>query len=60
MNRLFEISKSGMASAQRSLTVTSNNIVNADTPGYTRQRVEKKPTALESYFSNSKKKITDV
>jgi flagellar hook-associated protein 1 FlgK len=46
MNRLFEISKSGMASAQRSLTVTSNNIVNADTPGYTRQRVEKKPIGL--------------
>ncbi len=46
MNRLFEISKSGLASAQRSLTVTSNNIVNADTKGYTRQRVDKSPIGL--------------
>jgi flagellar hook-associated protein 1 FlgK len=48
MNRLFEISKSGLASAQRSLTVTSNNIVNADTPGYTRQRVDKMPVGLNT------------
>ena len=48
MNRLFEISKSGLASAQRSLTVTSNNIVNADSPGYTRQRVDKMPVGLNT------------
>ncbi len=48
MNHLFEISKSGLASAQRSLSVTSNNIVNADTPGYTRQRVDKSPIGLSS------------
>lgn len=48
MNRLFEISKSGLASAQRSLTVTSNNIVNADTKGYTRQRVDKTPIGLNT------------
>jgi len=48
MNRLFEISKSGLASAQRSLTVTSNNIVNADTPGYTRQRVDQTPVGLNT------------
>ena len=40
MKTLFEISKSGLAAAQRSLSVTSNNIVNANTDGYTRQRVE--------------------
>ena len=41
MRTIFEISKSGLKSAERSLSVTSNNIVNADTPGYSRQRVEK-------------------
>ena len=46
MNRLFEISRSGLVSAQRSLTLTSNNIVNADTPGYTRQRVDTTPVGL--------------
>lgn len=40
MKTLFEISKSGLAAAQRSLGVTSNNIVNANTAGYTRQRVD--------------------
>jgi flagellar hook-associated protein 1 FlgK len=48
MNRLFEISRSGLESAQRSLTLTSNNIVNADTPGYTRQRVDKTPIGLNT------------
>ena len=28
------------------LTLTSNNIVNADTPGYTRQRVDTTPVGL--------------
>ncbi len=53
MNTLFEISKSGLASAQRSLTVTSNNIVNADTPGYTRQRVDKTPIGDNTGLSSS-------
>ena len=43
MRTLIEISKSGLQSAERSLSVTSNNIVNADTPGYSRQRVDKAP-----------------
>ena len=43
MKTLFEISKSGLQSAERSLSVTSNNVINADTPGYSRQRVEKEP-----------------
>ena len=41
MRPIFEISKSGMFSAERSLSVTSNNIINADTPGYSRQRIDK-------------------
>ncbi len=52
MKTLFEISKSGLASAQRSLSVTSNNIVNADTQGYTRQRVDRTPVSYNSAFGN--------
>lgn len=47
MRSLLEISKSGLKSAERSLSVTSNNIVNADTPGYTRQRLEKSPVGMQ-------------
>jgi flagellar hook-associated protein 1 len=43
MRTLFEISKSGLQSAERSLSVTANNVINANTPGYSRQRVEKEP-----------------
>ena len=46
MKTLFEISKSGLRSAERSLSVTSNNIINADTPGYTRQRVDKESVGM--------------
>lgn len=46
MKTLFEISKSGLRSAERSLAVTSNNIINADTPGYTRQRVDKESVGM--------------
>jgi flagellar hook-associated protein 1 len=41
MKALFEISKSGLRTAERSLAVTAHNIVNADTDGYSRQRVDK-------------------
>jgi flagellar hook-associated protein 1 len=41
MKALFEISKSGLRTAERSLAVTAHNIVNADTAGYSRQRVDK-------------------
>ena len=40
MRTIFEISKSGMRSAERSLSVTANNVINADTPGFSRQRVD--------------------
>lgn len=46
MRTLFEISRSGLRSAERSLSVTSNNVINADTPGYTRQRVDKVPVGM--------------
>jgi len=47
MKTLFEISRSGLRTAERALSVTSNNIVNADTPGYTRQRVEQAPIGMQ-------------
>lgn len=40
MRNIFEISKSGLFAAQKSMGVASNNIANANTPGYTRQRTE--------------------
>lgn len=47
MNSLFEIAKSGLRGSERSMSVTSNNIINADTPGYSRQRVEKSPNGMQ-------------
>jgi flagellar hook-associated protein 1 FlgK len=46
MKSLFEIAKSGLRGSKRSMSVTSNNIVNADTEGYSRQRVEKSPDGM--------------
>lgn len=40
MQNIFEISKSGLFAAQKSMDLTSNNIANANTPGYTRQRTD--------------------
>ena len=45
----FNIAKSGLFTAQKALNVVSQNIANAETPGYSRQRVEQKasnPMAL--------------
>ena len=47
MRTLFEIGKSGLRTAERSLSVTSNNITNANTPGYSRQRVEMNPVGMQ-------------
>lgn len=38
----FNIAKSGLFTAQKALNVVSQNIANAETPGYSRQRVEQK------------------
>lgn len=45
----FNIARSGLFASQRALNVTSHNIANANTPGYTRQRldiVQHKPQLL--------------
>lgn len=47
MKTLFEIAKTGLYASDRSMSVTSNNIINADTPGYSRQRVEKSPAGMQ-------------
>jgi len=47
MKSIFEIAKSGLRGSERSMSVTSNNIINADTPGYSRQRVEKTPNGMQ-------------
>ena len=62
MRTLLEISKSGLRSAERSLSVTANNIVNADTPGYTRQRVDKNPIGqqMTGYHTGLGVNITQV
>jgi len=46
MKSLFEIAKSGLQSSRHSMSITANNIVNADTPGYSRQRLEKTPNGM--------------
>ena len=40
MADLLNIGLSALLAQQRSLTTTANNIANASTPGYSRQRVE--------------------
>jgi len=53
MNDLFEIARSGLLAAQQKSTVTSNNVANADTPGYSRERVNLEP-AFETVNGVSK------
>lgn len=62
MRTLFEISRSGLRAAERSLSVTSNNISNANTPGYTRQRVEMSPAGMQKsqFHTGLGVNITDV
>src|SRR5437660_1663690 len=38
VNDILEIGKQGLAANRRALQTTSNNIANANTPGYSRQR----------------------
>lgn len=39
VNKLFDISRTSLSAYQKALTVTSNNIANANNPNYSRQRV---------------------
>jgi len=46
MRTLLEIAKSGMSANQRSISVSSNNVANANTEGYSRQRAILTPKAM--------------
>lgn len=49
MRTLFEISRSGLQNAEWSLSATSQNLINANTPGYSRVRVDNSPIGGKSY-----------
>lgn len=52
MSGLFNVGLSGLLAAQRALTVASHNISNANTDGYSRQRVELASRLPQLYGSN--------
>lgn len=52
----LSIASSGLSAARAALEVTGQNVANANTEGYTRQRVDQSPmaqTALATYFTQS-------
>ena len=52
----LSIAASGLNAAQAALNVTGQNVANANTPGYTRQRVDQSAlaqTALATYFTQN-------
>ena len=52
----LSIAASGLSAARAALEVTGQNVANANTEGYTRQRVDQSPlaqTALATYFTQS-------
>lgn len=52
MADILNIGLSALLSQQRALTTTSNNIANANTPGYSRQRVELTPRPVQRLGPN--------
>ncbi|HXI10798.1 MAG TPA: flagellar basal body protein, partial [Thermodesulfobacteriota bacterium] len=38
LNSILDIAKTSLIASQKAISVTSHNISNANTPGYTRQR----------------------
>lgn len=48
MSNIFEIARSGLLAAQKATAVTSQNISNANTPGFTRQRPKLSTNVLRS------------
>jgi flagellar hook-associated protein 1 FlgK len=52
MADILNIGLSALLSQQRALTTTSNNIANANTPGYSRQRVELAPRPVQRLGPN--------
>ena len=52
MSGLFNVGLSGLLAAQRTLTITGHNISNANTEGYSRQRVDLASRLPQLYGSN--------
>ncbi|MFQ5480457.1 MAG: flagellar hook-associated protein FlgK [Thermodesulfobacteriota bacterium] len=53
LNGIFEIARTGLNASQEALNVTSHNISNVNTPGYTRQRATleaKDPVSFGGHF----------
>ncbi|MFQ5427621.1 MAG: flagellar hook-associated protein FlgK [Thermodesulfobacteriota bacterium] len=53
LNGIFSIARSGLNASQEALDVTSHNIANVNTPGYTRQRAvqeAKDPVSFGGYY----------
>lgn len=46
----IEVSKRGLAVSQKGLDITSNNVANINTPGYTRQRVDSASVAVTGNY----------
>lgn len=63
MATLFSIGISGLQTAQRSISVTSQNITNANVEGYSRQRAElgtQDPVQLGTQFVGAGVKVTGI
>lgn len=63
MTDLLQIGRSGVMSAQKQLQVTSNNIANVGTEGYTRQVVEQRTREsifVAGHFQGSGSYVSDV
>ena len=48
----FETGRKGLAVAQKGLDITGHNLMNVNTPGYTRQRVDQ--VSVSAYGQNSR------
>ncbi len=63
LNGIFDIARSGLNAAQEALDVTSHNIANVNTPGYTRQRAvleAKDPVSFGGHFFGTGAKVKGV
>jgi flagellar hook-associated protein 1 FlgK len=62
LNGIFNIGRSGLLAHQRAIHVTGNNISNANTKGYSRQRVsfETAPTITTSIGSTGTGVMADI
>ncbi len=63
LNGIFEIARTGLNASQEALDVTSHNIANVNTPGYTRQRAvleAKDPVSFGGHFFGTGVQVSGV